>query len=65
VGFHTAQIASSEAKVPNKETILNLLRIKANSADTEFQGQVGRGSEHRGLVEDVPARCRGAALDGL
>ena len=28
-------------------------------------GQVGRGSEHPGLVEDVPACCRGVRLDDL
>jgi len=30
-----------------------------------IQGQVGRGSEQPGLVEDVPAYCRGAGLDDL
>ena len=30
-----------------------------------IQGQVGRGSEHPGLVEGVPAHCRGVGLDGL
>ena len=30
-----------------------------------IQGQVGRGSEQPGLVEDVPAHCRGVGLDGL
>jgi len=25
----------------------------------DIQGQVGQGSEQPGLVEDVPARCRG------
>jgi len=30
-----------------------------------LQGQVGRGSEQAGLVEDVPADCRGFHLDGL
>ena len=29
------------------------------------QGQVGRGSEQPGLVEDVPARCGGVGLDVL
>jgi len=28
-------------------------------------GQVGWGSEQPDLVEDVPAYCRGAGLDGL
>jgi len=28
-------------------------------------GQVGRGSEQPGLVEDVPAHCRGVGLDDL
>jgi len=28
-----------------------------------IQGQVGRGSEQPGLVEDVPAHCRGVGLD--
>ena len=27
------------------------------------QGQVGRGSEHADLAEDVPAHCRGVGLD--
>jgi len=30
-----------------------------------IQGQVGRGSEQSGLVEDVPPHCRGLGLDGL
>jgi len=30
-----------------------------------IQGQVGRGSEQPGLVEDVPAHCRGVGLDDL
>jgi len=30
-----------------------------------IQGQVGRGSEQPGLVEDVPAHCRGVRLDDL
>jgi len=30
-----------------------------------IQGQVGRGSEQPGLVEDVPAHCKGVGLDGL
>jgi len=30
-----------------------------------IQGQVGRGSEQPGLVEDVPAHCRAAGLNGL
>jgi len=30
-----------------------------------IQGQVGWGSEQPGLVEDVPAHCRGAELDDL
>jgi len=30
-----------------------------------IQGQVGRGSEQPGLVEDIPARCRGIGLDDL
>jgi len=30
-----------------------------------IQGQVGRGSEQRGLVKDVPAYCRGVGLDDL
>ena len=29
------------------------------------QGQVGSGSEQPGLVEDIPAHCRGAGLDDL
>ena len=29
------------------------------------QGQVGRGSEHPDLVEDVPAHGRGVELDDL
>jgi len=28
-------------------------------------GQVGQGSEQPGLVEDVPAHCRGVGLDDL
>jgi len=28
-------------------------------------GQVGQGSEQPGLVENVPAYCRGDRLDGL
>jgi len=28
-----------------------------------IQGQVGRGSEQPGRVEDVPAHCRGVGLD--
>ena len=30
-----------------------------------IQGQVGRGSEHPDLVEDVPAHCREVGLDDL
>jgi len=30
-----------------------------------IQGQVGRGSEQPGPVEDVPAQSRGVGLDGL
>ena len=30
-----------------------------------IQGQVGRSSEQPGLVEDVPAHCRGVGLDDL
>jgi len=30
-----------------------------------IQGQVGRGSEQPGLVEDVPAHCREVGLDDL
>jgi len=30
-----------------------------------IQGQVGQGSEQAGLVEDVPAHCRGIGLDDL
>ena len=30
-----------------------------------IQGEVERGSEQHGLVEDVPAYCRGIGLDGL
>jgi len=30
-----------------------------------IQGQVGLGSEQPGLVEDVPAHCRGVGLDDL
>ena len=30
-----------------------------------IQGQVGRGSEQPGLVEDVPARCWGVGLADL
>jgi len=30
-----------------------------------LQGQVGWGSEQSGLVEDVPAHCRGVGLDDL
>ena len=30
-----------------------------------IQGQVGQGSEQCGLVEDVPAHCRGVGLDDL
>ena len=30
-----------------------------------IQGQVGRGSEQPGLVEDIPAHCRRGGLDGL
>jgi len=29
------------------------------------QGQIGQGSERPGLVEDVPAHCRGVGLDDL
>ena len=28
-------------------------------------GQIGRGSEHPDLVEDVPGHCRGVGLDDL
>jgi len=31
----------------------------------DIQGQVGRRSEQPGLVEDVPAQCRGVGLDEL
>jgi len=31
----------------------------------DIQGQAGRGSEQPGLVEDVPAYCRGVGLDDL
>jgi len=30
-----------------------------------IHSQAGRGSEHPGLVEAVPAHCRGVGLDGL
>jgi len=30
-----------------------------------IQGQVGWGSEQPGLVEDLPAHCRGVGLDDL
>jgi len=30
-----------------------------------IQDQVGRGSEQPGIVEDVPAHCRGIGLDDL
>jgi len=30
-----------------------------------IQGRVGQGSEQSGLVEDVPAHCRGFGLDEL
>jgi len=30
-----------------------------------IQGQIGRGSEQPGLVEDVPAHCRRVGLDDL
>jgi len=30
-----------------------------------IQGQVGQGSEQPGLVEDVPAHCRGVGLDDV
>jgi len=30
-----------------------------------IQGHLGRGSEQPGLVEDVPAHCRGIRLDDL
>jgi len=30
-----------------------------------IQGQAGQGSEQRGLVEDVPAHCRGVGLVAL
>ena len=30
-----------------------------------IQGQVGWGSEQPGLVEDIPAPCRGVRLDDL
>jgi len=30
-----------------------------------IQGQVGRGSKQPGLVEDVPAHCRGVGLGDL
>jgi len=30
-----------------------------------IQGQAGRSSEQPGLVEDVPAHCRGVGLDDL
>ena len=30
-----------------------------------IQGQVGRGSEQRDLVENVPAHCRGVGLEDL
>jgi len=31
----------------------------------DIQGQVRQGSEQSGLVEDVPAHCRGIGLDDL
>jgi len=31
----------------------------------DIQGQVGWGFEQSGLVEDVPAHCRGVGLDDL
>jgi len=31
----------------------------------KIQEQVGRGSEHPDLVEDVPVHCRGFGLDDL
>jgi len=30
-----------------------------------IQGQVGQGSEQPGLIEDIPAHCRGVVLDDL
>ena len=30
-----------------------------------IQGQAGQGSEQHGLVEDVPAHCRGVGLVAL
>ena len=30
-----------------------------------IQGQVGRGSEQPGVLQDVPAHCRGVGLDDL
>jgi len=32
---------------------------------TNIQGQAGRHSEQPGLVEDIPADCRGGGLDDL
>ena len=40
-------------------------RSSGGSIPGNMQGQVGRGSEQPGLVEDVPAHCRGFGLDDL
>jgi len=42
-----------------------LLRGSGGPIPGNIQGQVGRGSEQPGLVEDVPAHCRGVGLDDL
>jgi len=42
-----------------------LPREAVEAPSLNIQGQVGRHSEKPGLVEDVPAHCRGIGLDGL
>jgi len=43
----------------------NRLPRELVEAPGNIQGQVGQGSEQRGLVEDVPAPCRVVGLDDL
>jgi len=43
----------------------NVVEGSGGAIPGNIQGHVGRGSEQPGLVEDIPARCRGSGLDGL
>jgi len=41
------------------------LRSSGGSIPGNIQSQVGQDSEQPGLVEDIPAHCRGVGLDDL